>query len=397
MSADKHTNQVNSQLLFDLMLKYKTENNLKFQQQKYLMAGKSLLPALPDFPEAFVRKFSKVLLLTSVGTVLTASPGWAQSTPTYLAPSRVDVVSPSGTYNGTLNSANPAETRNGSSPSRAYVDDILLDRITFSGGDFQSSDIVTVQEARVTAANENVNAEFGDLDNGRDNNPNPFVSANLANEGAAISLATQESTDPNIQNPAIRASFNTLSLSQGVDGEDAANYSYNLIFQQGIVDNNSAVDQTPELVLFERGRNSDFSVQAITGGTSDSPTFSSNTISVARGNMAATGIYIDTSEIGNGQELGVVGFDLNDFGSLATINAPGNNTLYGIRVTSLNNSGADMYGQFLTAQNTSNLRPVPRQLVPFNFSPGLGILALGAWAAIAQLKSKVQKKGRLGA
>ncbi len=29
--------------------------------------------------------------------------------------------------------------------------------------------------------------------------------------------------------------------------------------------------------------------------------------------------------------------------------------------------------------------------VPFEFSPGLGILALGAMGAIAQLKSQVQK------
>ncbi len=33
-----------------------------------------------------------------------------------------------------------------------------------------------------------------------------------------------------------------------------------------------------------------------------------------------------------------------------------------------------------------------RKAVPYNFSPGVGILALGAWGATAQLKSKVQKR-----
>lgn len=36
-------------------------------------------------------------------------------------------------------------------------------------------------------------------------------------------------------------------------------------------------------------------------------------------------------------------------------------------------------------------KPVPPTEVPFDFSPGLGILIIGAWGAIAQLKSKVQK------
>lgn len=36
--------------------------------------------------------------------------------------------------------------------------------------------------------------------------------------------------------------------------------------------------------------------------------------------------------------------------------------------------------------------PVPPTEIPFDFSPGLGILMLGAWGAIAQLNSLVQKR-----
>jgi hypothetical protein len=40
--------------------------------------------------------------------------------------------------------------------------------------------------------------------------------------------------------------------------------------------------------------------------------------------------------------------------------------------------------------------PPPPTEIPFEFSPGLGILMLGAWGAIAQLKNKVQKRKSSG-
>lgn len=344
--------------------------------KKLSTATKAILRVSRD--NNHVLKLSQVLFLTSVGTVFTALPGWADP----LQPSGVTVTVPSGSNNG---------TRNGTSASTAYRDDILLNTMTFGSTTFSSSSIRRIQQVRVRDGEEYINAEFGDSDTNSDGNPNPFVAAKIISEGATLTDNTRESTNPNIQNPAIRASFNTLSLSQGIDGEDEGEYTYDLTFTEGIVDNNGAADSIPELVFFERGDNSDFSVQAIIGGTLANPTLSTNAVTIDDDeDIRSTGIFIDTIEIGNGQVLGAVGLDLDEFGGQFSGNDRGP-TVYGIRITSLNNTGVDMYGHFATAQNSNQFRTPPAELVPFEFSPGLGILALGACGAIAQLKSKVKK------
>lgn len=286
----------------------------------------------------------KILLLTSLGTVLTASPGWA----TGIKPSSMTVSVPAGSNNG---------TRDGKSAATAFIDDILLDTITFGGVTFQSqnSAFKAAQRVEVTSGAGQINAEYGDSDTGSDGNPNPFVSGGIVSEGASLPNITRESADSTIQDSAIEAAFSSLSLSQGVDGE-GPDYSFNLIFQQGIVDNSTAVDQVPELIFFERGVNSDFSVQAITGGTLANPTFAPNTVKFLRSDLQPTGVYIDTIEITNGQQLGAVGIDLNDFGLSAA------EAIYGIRLTSLKSSGADMYGQFVSAQDPSQFKNVPSKL-----------------------------------
>lgn len=346
--------------------------------KKLSMATKAVFLAHRDtnqinsqFPLDYLRK---LLLLTSVG-VLIASPGWAVP----IKPNSLSVSSPSGT-------TNPTGSGTGSS-SRPYVDDVILNSITFGSSSnpvaFRrtNNEIRTIQNARVITGRANINAEYGDSDTNSDGNPNPFVSAGIISSGNPPD-ATRESTNPSIQDNAIRSSYSSLSLTQGIDGEDGGSFSYDLIFQNGIVDNNSAADQVPELVFFERGVNSDFSVQAITGGPINSPQLS-NPVTVTSDDMLATGRYIDTIEITGGQQLGVAGLDLNDF-------AVGSNPVYGIRVSSARN-GPDMYGHFATVRNTNQTTGVPSALVPFELSPGLGILVLGALGAIAQLKSKVQK------
>ncbi|MBC8134946.1 MAG: hypothetical protein H8F28_03555 [Fibrella sp.] len=204
----------------------------------------------------------------------------------------------------------------------------------------------------VSGAN-NVNAEYGDSDTNSDSNPNPFVIA-------GVSAASAESTNPAIQRPSIRAAFNSLSLVQGIDGEGAP-YVLDLIFQRGINDNNAALDAAPELVFFERGINSTYSVQVITGGTFAAPTFAPNTITINSGattgvaaQSRATGYFIDTVEIAGGQQLGATGIDLNSFfnGSVSTI--------FGVRITDTN--GADLYGNFLSAVSTNQFVPVPLAL-----------------------------------
>jgi len=343
--AHKNTHQFSN----DLMPKDATKKSRK-SQQRYL---------------------SKVLLLASMGTVLTTSPGWAA----VLKPTNMTVTVPSGTRNtGTGSSTSP------------YNDDILLNSLTFGGTTFQRNDgqFRAVLRADVISGPANVNAEFGDRDNGTDGNPNPFVSGGIIAEGANLPATTRESTKPSIQEASIKAAFSSLIVSQGVDGEGPP-YNLQLIYQNGVVDNDSATaDQVPELVFFERGASSPFTVRAITGGTNANPVYSPNTVTVGSNNYYKSGIYIDTTEITGGQELGVVGIDLNDFGLSAS------DVVYGVSLTSINNTGADIYGQFLSSQR--EFEPVPPELVPEPFTIlGSGI-ALGFGVLMQRKSSKKLQK-----
>ena len=292
--------------------------------------AEKMLPKSPDFPGAFVSNLSKVLLLASVGTVLTTSPGWSA----VLKPTSVNFTVPTNSQNG---------TRNGNSAGQAYVDDVLLNNITFGGTTFRSNSNINNSQFRAvervnvrSSGASNVNAEFGDNDTGSDGNPNPFVSAGKSAEGVPVPENIRESTDPSIQSSSIKAAYNSLSVSQGVDGE-GPEYNLQLIFQNGVTDNSSTADQVPELVFFERGK------------------------------------FIDTIEVDSGQELGVVGIDLNDFGLAA------NQVLYGVSVTSINGSGADLYGQFVSAENIDQFRnregvPEPLTILGSGIALGFGVL-----------------------
>jgi hypothetical protein len=269
--------------------------------------------------------------------------------------------------------------------SDGYSDDIILNQLQFQGALFTNpaGQFRSVQHATVVSGREYANAEYGDHDDGADGNPHPYVSAGIVNEGETPSDTLRQSTNPAIQDPAIAAAFNGFSLSQGVDGENQ-NYTIDLIFDDGISDDNSgASDTVPELIFFERGLNSDIEVQLIIGGTIDSPILSPLSQSVYEPGtgggvyeFAATGYSIDTIEIGGGQELGVAGLDLSDFFTGPVQPA------YGVRFTSIG-GGADVYGMFLSALNPSTqFEPVPPGLTPVP-EPGtyalvaVGLIALG--------------------
>lgn len=295
-----------------------------------------------------------------------ALTGCLLTSATPILPTGVTVTIPGGTNNG---------SRNGLSAATAFIDDVFLSTLSLPNGvviSATNSSFRAVRHATVLSGRSLVNAEFGDSDTGSDGNANPYVTAGLLAEGAALPDAQRESSDPSIQDPAILASFGSLSLVQGVDGEGGA-YTMQLIFTEGIVDNDAAVDQVPELMFFERGLNSDFDVQLILGGTLSAPVLHPTVVSILRGHMFPTGIFIDTIEIGSGQQLGAVGLDLNDFALAA------GTAVYGIRITSTNNSGADLYGNFLSAAGPGQFRPVPDSLNPV---PEPGTMALVGGVAV---------------
>ncbi len=360
---------------------------------------------LPNLSQAFVGKLSEVLLLTSVG-ILTASPGWA----VVVAPTSITVSVPAGSNNAQADGSTQTYSLPATAPISAantYVDDVLLQSITFSGTTFTSTNLLRdTQRFEVTAGRANINAEYGQggttasyiggtatiTDTNSDTNPNPFVSSGSSTEGTYVPAATRESVNPIIQDAALQAAFNSLSISQGIDGELLTNaYTYRTIFDQGVVDSSTILDDVPELIFFERGLNSNYTVRAITGGTFANPTFAGNTVTLLQTQHTASGIFIDTVEINAGQQLGIVGIDLNEFGITAA-----NTAIYGIELTSTdgNNAGADIYGQFASASNTANFRTVPSNLaaVPEPLTILGSGMALGFGALMKRQHSRKRKE-----
>ncbi len=275
-----------------------------------------------------------------------------------------DTIQPIGPVGTGITIVVPAGTNNapgaGFSQGNPFKDDVYLSTITFAGGTLKafSSGNVFIQEALVTAARHTLNAEFGDNDNGADGDPNPFVQAGATAEGINIwgtnHDVIRESTVPAIQDAAIAAALRTPNLLGLVDGEDGKinnvteNYTFRVMFERSISDNNWSVqDYLPEIVFWERGVNSDFSVRAILDGSKiDNPVYAPNTVTVFRTDLLASGIWIDTVEINRSdepanppQQLGFVGIDLTSFGAHAEI---GWMPIIGLEISALNLSGPDL-------------------------------------------------------
>lgn len=245
-------------------------------------------------------------------------------------------------------SNNTAMGRDGT-VTKPYIDDAFLTSITFGAVTFTAakSEFRAVKTALLTGGRQNVNAEFGDFDDGKDGNHNPFVKAGVHTPPPDIPPdATRQSQDPKVQDPAIAAAFGDLSLVEGIDGEGQVggdDYHLHLMFTSPVVDNNNAPDGCPELILFERGHNSYFYVYAIVGGTIDAPVWAPDHVEIGPGDLWNTGIVIDTHEIPSGQELVAVGIDLNDFG------IDDGTAIIGIKLRSMYTSGADLTGVFLSS------------------------------------------------
>lgn len=361
--------------------------------KKLTMATKAAL--LPNFPQAFVRKLSKVLLLTSVGTVLIGSPGWS----VVVAPTSITVSVPAnGTNPAAVRGTTQTYSRTGTATvltgsTAAYVDDVLLQSITFNNviiGNTPTSRITPALArganqgpgAEVTAGRSRISATYGDDDTAADGNPNPFVTSG----SGTTAYTNPPNQTPAVQDTAIQAAYSSLSLSQGISspgqGGTAGDYTFKLLFENGIVDNSSAGDQVPELVIFERGTaasgtaagtQSDYTVQAIIGGTFVNPTFAPTTVTVLRANQTPSGIIINTVDSGVAEQINVAGIDLTEFG----ITDP-NQAVYGISFTSINNSGADIFGLAQTAADTSQLRaqavPEPLTIIGSGMALGFGAL-----------------------
>jgi len=273
----------------------------------------------------------------------------AESQAALVLPTAITVSEPAG-------SNNPA---NG-----AYTDDVFLASLTFPGVVFSSgASFSAVRDFVVLEGRQNINAEWGDADDGADGDDNPFIKAGL-------DPADQESIVPSIQEPALINAFNSLSLSEMSDGEgENGALAFKVLFQAGLMDNDpSSLDAVPELVFFERDMNDSFDIEVIVGGTFDDPLYS-DPFSVNSGDFWPSDISVNTTEIGDAQEIGVAGIDLNDFGLGAGAIA------YGFRLT-VTAGGPDLNGFFLSTDDPANFLP-PLDATPMPLPSSLLLMLVG--------------------
>jgi len=261
-------------------------------------------------------------------------------------PENMSVVIPIGTNNAagagafSCNLSGTVLDCTGDLSTSDSTDDILLTGITFDGVAFDA----TVGEIIPGLASvfvdggggTNVNAEWGDGDDASDQDDDPFVKAGHPS-------SPQESTDIDVINATLLQVFRTFNVMEGVDGEDE-NFRIDLIFERGVSDDNpDTLDDVPEIMVFERGLNSDVSLQLLLadGGIS-------NELFVDRSSFRNSGFNADTVEISGGQAMGVVGVDLNEFTGAGF--DPATDTVIGVRFGSAGN-GADIFGVFGTTKN----------------------------------------------
>ncbi|GAB4167401.1 MAG: hypothetical protein Kow0020_00230 [Wenzhouxiangellaceae bacterium] len=289
-----------------------------------------------------------VIVIVCLASVLLASVSQALT-----RPNRITVVVPAGTNNpiapGTYtcrrngSGTNPLRCNNNNGLG-VIVDDLYLDTIRFDGTTFNANQIIPGMAALFLSGGggTNVNAEWGDSDDNSDGDDDPFDKA-----GYPIPPYNQESSNVMIIDATLRQVFRTLNLVEGTDGEDQ-NFRLQMDLESGVQDNNGTqVDSIPEIIVFERGLNSDVAVQLLLadGGVSDELTVSS-------GQFRDIGFNIDTIEIGGGgQELGVVGIDLNEFSGAGF--DPAADVVVGLRFGSAG-GGADIFGIFGLSGN-----PIP--------------------------------------
>src|SRR6056297_661269 len=187
---------------------------------------------------------------------------WNLSAEAQTQPTNMSVVIPVGTNNAagagafSCDSSGGALSCTGSLSNTSSTDDIYLTGITFDGVTFDgiAGEIIPGLASVFLegGGGTNVNAEWGDNDTSSDGDANPFVKAGYG-------ASPQESQDIDIINATLLQVFNSLNLMEGVDGEDE-NFRLQISFENGIRDNNGgAVDPTPEIIIFERGLNSDVS------------------------------------------------------------------------------------------------------------------------------------------
>lgn len=98
----------------------------------------------------------------------------------------------------------------------------------------------------------------------------------------------------------VAASLGNRNLNNIIDGEDKGTFKINLFFEQAV----------SNLFFWERGKNSDLSIQAIDGAGN----LLGNLFRINRRTWQSAGYSLNTTEIGGTQAVGSWGLNLNDLG-----------------------------------------------------------------------------------
>ncbi|MEB3358796.1 MAG: exosortase-dependent surface protein XDP2 [Synechococcales bacterium] len=220
--------------------------------------------------------------------------------------------------------------------------DIMLNSVVIDG--VTRNDFVRVNQAVI-----NYN------DPGAGNNA--AASADIGDQVNGSVYIKQEELAIGVDNSIVSDVMTNLNLNHIIDTEDKGNFDFDLTFS-------SAVDK---VLVWERGRNSDLSLQALDASGS----LIGNKMTLTRSLWNDAGYKIDTQEIGSAQSVGSRGLSLADFGLL---DGAGNTTnfIYGVRVTSLSSyNGPDWKLIGLKDQSAPDPEAVPE---PFAMA-GLGVVA----------------------
>lgn len=132
------------------------------------------------------------------------------------------------------------------------------------------------------------------------------------NSGAASTDRGDKASSPQITNEdpdsvEIAKFLGNSNLNNIVDTEDSGSFNINLFFDSVIKADKTGLDS---LFIWERGMNSDLSVQAV----DDTGNIIGNAIKLLRKEQDKAGFQINTKEIGKNQNVGSWGVSLADLG-----------------------------------------------------------------------------------
>lgn len=163
----------------------------------------------------------------------------------------------------------------GSDPTK----DITLNSVSYGGKTVQ--DFALVKSAQILKNDEYTGGNTGAASSDRGDNAS----------GVKLEKATNES---------VVASLGNRNLNNIIDGEDSGSFKMNLFFEKAV----------SNLFFWERGMNSDLSVQALDA----SGNLIGNLFKINRNTWQSAGYSIDTTEIGGAQNVGSWGLNARDLG-----------------------------------------------------------------------------------